>query len=109
MLNEHKHPMQPIDFDEHGVIRFKQNAIIAWLFETGKLNLNEIAIMTSRGMFPVEDEVQIAQLLGYSVSGFGDLSYVPSEVVAEADAQADKLSNSKKAFASGTNAEDDCG
>lgn len=93
-----KHPMQPIGFDgqsnensPRGVIRFKSNAIIEYLFRTGKLDLNEIGIMVQGGMFPAEDEVQIAQLLGYSVSGFGDLSYVPRDILAEADAKAEEL------------------
>ena len=83
-------PMQPIEWDGHGVIRFKQNAIIYWLFCEGKLNLNEIAVQD----FSDEDRMQLAQLLGYSVSGFGDLSYASDEVVAEADRIAAELSES---------------
>ena len=43
--------------------------------------------------FPKEDQVQIAQLLGYSVSGFGYLSYVPKKLVRECDDIADKIAN----------------
>jgi hypothetical protein len=84
-----KHPMQPIALDERGVARFKENAIIQWLFETGKLNLNEIALMR----FDDEDRMQLAQLLGYSVSGFGDLSYADPEVVAAADKIVEEMIN----------------
>lgn len=90
--------MQPIGFDGHstehsprGIIRFKSNAIIEYLFKDGRLNLNEIGLMVQNGVFPVGDQVQIAQLLGYSVSGFGDLSYVPRDVCNEADAKAKEL------------------
>lgn len=82
-----KHPMQPIEVDKQGVVRFKANAIIRWLCDSGKLDLNEIAIMP----FSNEDHMQIAQLLGYSISGFGDLSYADKRTVAAADLLADKL------------------
>lgn len=70
------HPIQPIVTAPDGRLRFKGNAIIDHLFNTGKLDLNEIACMG----FPQEDRRQIAQLLGYSVSGYGELtSYVRDE------------------------------
>lgn len=77
-----KHPMQPIVWAKDGVIRFKENAIIAWLFETRRLDLNLIATMD----FNRDDRMQVAQLLGYSTSSFGDLSYVTKKVRDEADA-----------------------
>lgn len=86
--------MQPIGWAKDGVVRFKANRIIEWLFESGKLNLNEIACMD----FPIEDRVQLAQLLGYSVSGFGDLSYVPKELVRECDEIADKVPKTTKVY-----------
>jgi hypothetical protein len=82
-----KHPMQPIFLDQFGVARFKANAIICWLFETGRMDLNQIAVMG----FGDEDRMQIAQLLGYSVSGYGDLSYVSPESLEEADIKAAML------------------
>jgi hypothetical protein len=87
MTKKIKHPMQPIVYDEHGVIRFKQNSIIDYLFKTRKLDLNELAMMD----FPAEDRMQIAQLLGYSVSGYGDLPYVTPKNLEEADAKAEEL------------------
>ncbi len=67
-----KHPIQPLETDEAGTLRFKENKIIRWLLDTGKLDLNEIAMQG----FPVEDQEQLAQLIGYSLNGFGELSYV---------------------------------
>lgn len=72
------HPFQPLyltDDSETAVLRFKKNHIIEHLFDTGKLDLNAIMGMG----FPQEDYEQLAQLLGYSHSGFGSLSYVRNE------------------------------
>jgi hypothetical protein len=79
--------MQPLIVDAHNVVRFKRNKIIDYLFCTGKLDLNALAALD----FPAEDRMQIAQLLGYSVSGYGDLSYVTNKNLKEADEKADKL------------------
>jgi hypothetical protein len=40
--------------------------------------------------------MQLAQLIGYSVSGYGDLSYASDESVARADTIARKLLKEKK-------------
>lgn len=69
-----KHPMQPL-VAKNETLRFKQNAIINYLFESGKMDLNAIACMP----FDAEDRMQLAQLLGYSLSGYGDLSFVTNE------------------------------
>lgn len=67
------HPMQELYTDEHDVIRFRENKIVRWLLDNnGKIDLNTIA----RQNFPNEEQEQFAQLIGYSLSGFGDLSYV---------------------------------
>jgi hypothetical protein len=81
--------MQPLVRDEDGRIRFKENAIIDWLFNAGKLNLNEIAVME----FPAEDRMQLAQLLGYTIDGYGELSYVTDESYGKAAEAAAKMSH----------------
>lgn len=86
------HPQQPVELDSEGVARFRSNAIIRWLFETGKLDLNLLTTLN----FSAEDRMQIAQLLGYSVSGYSDLSYVSYESYEEAFRQA-KLLTPKRA------------
>lgn len=80
-------PMQPIEFDERGTIRFKQNKIVTYLLDNGGIDLNHLAVQD----FSDEDRMQFAQLIGYSVSGFGDLSYASDEVVAVADEIAHQL------------------
>jgi hypothetical protein len=70
-----RHPMQPVGDDGTGVRRFKANRIVRDLLAYASargLDLNDIAARDYRD----EDRVQLAQLIGYSVAGFGDLSYV---------------------------------
>jgi len=70
-----KHPIQPISKDTHGVYRFKSNSIVRFLLDEGPFDLNQLAIKD----FSQEDREQFAQLIGYSLSGFGELSYVSDE------------------------------
>jgi hypothetical protein len=67
-----KHPIQPLERDADGVLRFKQNEIVKYLLENGGFDLNDLA----RLPFSDEDRQQLAQLIGYSLDGYGDLSYV---------------------------------
>lgn len=66
------HPVQPLFKDEHGTLRFKQNAIVRFLLDAGPFDLDMLAKMP----FSAEDWEQLAQLIGYSLSGFGELPYV---------------------------------
>lgn len=70
-----KHPTQPLENDGNCVLRFKENKIVRYLLDNGGISLNKIAMLN----FPQEDEEQFAQLIGYSLSGFGSLSYVSDE------------------------------
>lgn len=80
-----KNPIQPLHLTEQGHIRFKQNKIVRDLldFATERgFGLNEIAL---RG-YSYDDQIQLAQLIGYSLSGFGDLSYVDNQTYEAAHA-----------------------
>jgi hypothetical protein len=66
-----KNPLQPLVRDENGTVRFKANKIVRMLLDTGSLDLNDLAHMD----FNVDDREQFAQLIGYSLSGFAELSY----------------------------------
>jgi hypothetical protein len=79
-----KHPMQKIVF-EGGVARFQRNKIVEFLLDSGPFDMNGIA----RLEFDREDRAQFAQLIGYSVSGYGDLSYAID--VGKADRQVEKV------------------
>ena len=70
------HPIQPISKDESGVPRFKVNKIVRHLLDVGPFDMNDLARM----QFSEEDRIQFAQLIGYSLGGFGELSYVSDEV-----------------------------
>ena len=70
-----KHPMQPVYRASDGTIRFKENKIVRFLLDAGPSDLNQLAIMD----FEDEDREQLAQLIGYSVIGFGELDYVSDE------------------------------
>ena len=86
MENEMKHPMQPIYKDRHGTVRFKPNAVVSYLLDNGGLNMNDLGIVG----FPKEDQEQFAQLIGYSLGGFGDLSYVSDSAYETADKMFEK-------------------
>lgn len=75
------HPMQPLIPDERGMIRFKANAIVRHLLDHGGIDLNALARMD----FSTEDREQFAQLIGYSLNGFGELSYVRQDTYATAE------------------------
>ncbi len=70
-----RHPIQPVAPDSHGRPRFKQNAIVRYLLDAGPFDMNDLAMKR----FSDEDLEQFAQLIGYSLDGFGSLSYVSDE------------------------------
>ena len=80
------HPMQPIEVAEDGVTRFKRNAIVCLLLDAGPFDMNILARLPGISQ---EDRAQFAQLIGYSVSGYGELPYALN--VTEADAMAEEL------------------
>ena len=73
--------MQPIITDEQGTQRFQANTLVRALLDHGQatgLGLNELCMK----LHPSEHQAdwqQLAQLIGYSVSGYGSLSYVDDE------------------------------
>ena len=76
-----KNPIQPLERDKDGVVRFRENKIVRKLLDDGSFTMNDIALWdVSR-----DDRMQFAQLIGYSLSGFGDLSYADSETYDAAD------------------------
>lgn len=84
------HPMQPVVIAGDGCARFKENKIVTYLPEVARINgvgLNEIAI---KG-FDQDDYSQLMQLIGYSVSGYGDLYCANRRHVHQADRNAAKL------------------
>lgn len=79
-----KHPMQKI-INTDGRLEFQPNKIIQWLFNTGKIDLNEVAAMG----FCDYDTMQLNQLIGYSVSGYLGLSTTSKESIGIIDNMAE--------------------
>lgn len=78
ILAGEEEPMQPVGVDPHGVHRFLENRIVRDVLECSRIagfGLNEIAV----GGYSEAEHRQVAQLIGYSVSGYGTLSYVNDE------------------------------
>lgn len=83
-------PMQPF-VKENDVVRFKSNMIVRWILDQAragkKCDLNDIAVMN----FTQDDRIQFAQLIGYSLCGFHELSYVTDSMAKQATKEAQKL------------------
>lgn len=77
-------PLQPVYRDEHGTIRFKENAIVRYLLDNGGIDMNKLAVLR----FPQADREQFASLIGYSLSGFSELDYVSDESFGTAERMA---------------------
>lgn len=81
MTARRPHSLQQIERASDGVVRFRQNAIVRFLLDAGPFDLHKLAFM----QFSDDDREQFAQLIGYSVSGFGELSYANPETIECAD------------------------
>lgn len=86
-------PMQPIYLTEDGSVRFRANGIVRWLLDAGPFDMDQIAMLPG---ITIEEREQFAQLIGYSVSGFGELSYASDETVTKADEIAEQLERKGK-------------
>ena len=85
-----RQPMQPVVVASDGVIRFKANQIISDMLDLCQkhgFGLNEIAMRD----YEEDDRSQLMQLIGYSVSGYGNLSCSRAKHVMRADLKAESL------------------
>jgi hypothetical protein len=82
-----RHPIQPLIVAPDGFTRFKSNKVVVALLDRAKqgirTDLNDLACLG----LPNDDFEQFAQLIGYSLSGWGSLSYVSDRAYAAANAQ----------------------
>lgn len=81
-----KNPIQPVYLDIYQIARFKSNKLVEALIEHGQqtgFGLNDLA---QRYNSPehLDDFQQLAQLIGYSLDGYSELSYCNSEVLKSA-------------------------
>ncbi len=79
-----EHPMQPVIRDD-GVSRFKPNLVVAFLYDAAKRELGGFVEVN----FHDDDRAQFAQLIGYRVDAFCDLSFVSEELSHEAQIEED--------------------
>lgn len=79
-------PMQPLCIDHEGLVRFRSNKLVRYLLDVGPMDMNKLALLPG---VPREDYAQFAQLIGYSVFGYGELPYALG--VEEADYAAREL------------------
>lgn len=101
--------MQPVHLDKNDVLRFRDNAIVRYIVDhaadvvhqgahaidpatgrpmhQGRLDLSKLATLD----FPQEDREQFAQLMGYSICGYHELSYVSDESCAQASVLAKQV------------------
>lgn len=73
-------PTQPLTIDDNGRVRFRANRIVQFLLDNGPHDMNSLAMQD----FSPEDREHFAQLIGYSLSGFSELSYVSDRTYAAA-------------------------
>lgn len=82
-----RHPIQPVADDGTGVLRFKKNPIVQKLLDDGPFDLNHVAQWLD---VTHDDRRQFAQLIGYSLCGFGELWYCDEETYEAAERMARK-------------------
>ena len=70
-------PQQPFERDFFGVVRFRSNPLVSYLLAAGGLDLNDLALLPN--IHP-DDWAQFAQLLGYDLGKYGELTYVSNEM-----------------------------
>ena len=91
-----KHPIQPLIVDHAGVVRFKENVLVSYLLDvasTGqKCDMNTLALIPATR----DDRQHFAQLIGYSVSGYGDLSYHDRAICQAMDGAAATLTKKRR-------------
>ena len=81
-------PMQSVYQDGDNVIRFRANKVVEHLLDRGGIDMNQLA----RLEFPQEDREQFAQLIGYQIHHYHELSYVSDESAARASVLANEVS-----------------
>ena len=97
--NGYKYKMQPIVIDKNGTPRFAENRIISKLLEVARIaeyDLNCIHMDAQEGKFSIEEIEQFNQLIGYSVSGFGEISCHRGLTIKNADKKGRKATSRKE-------------
>ena len=66
---------EPVEtvIDNHGTQRFIENEAVAWLLDTGQIDLNRMFLAFHRGHFSLEAYMEFYMSLGYTVCGFEEI------------------------------------
>jgi hypothetical protein len=96
-----KHPRQPIGIAPDGIVRFKPNALLRLLVDGGHINLNVVILRAQESRIPDEDLAQFWQLLGTSISAFGEHDFVSSEEAEACDDEAARVIAEKEKLENG--------
>lgn len=86
-------PMQPLE-KVNGILRFRKNRLVDFLLEQYKPGLNKLATLG----YSNEEWQQFAQLIGYSVDGWGTLSYVGERAWKRAERMAEAFESRKEIY-----------
>lgn len=77
-MSELRHPIQPL-VTVNGVVRFKKNTIVRDLLDHASKHGFDLNVIALKG-YSDDDQQHLAQLIGYSLSGYGGLPYASDEV-----------------------------
>lgn len=94
-MAKRKHPIQPVELDDRGAARFRENKIVRFLLDAYTPGLNDLAIRFGKHTDDIEDYEHLMMLIGYSVSGFGDLD-INRRTIAIADRMVERLVEKEK-------------
>ncbi len=75
---EPRNPMQPVQL-VNNVMRFKRNAIVDDLLDFATPKGFDMNHIVGSGKYSQDDMEQFAQLIGFSIDGFHEISYVSDE------------------------------
>lgn len=87
---ESPHPAQPIAFDGHGVLRFKKNHLVRFMLDFMTQHRMGLDALRSIPGFSEQDLEQLYQLIGTSISTYGE-HFPHSEQLRAAEAAAEQM------------------
>lgn len=85
------YPVQPVIVDPHGIHRFQENRIVRDLLTHASRQGFDLNAIACKREYNIREHQQLAQLIGYSVCGYMDLSYVDPHAADIAEEQEEKL------------------
>lgn len=78
-------PMQPVEIDNNGVARFRENKLVSLAIDRLPNGMNTLRMWQATD----EERTQVAQLVGYTIGGYAELDYVSDEAYLRAEQAAE--------------------